>query len=49
MDMTPIKQWGSISDAEETLGITSIGKCASFQRKSAGGFIWRYVNEENNS
>lgn len=49
LNMTPIKQWGSISDAEETLSISSIGKCASFQRKSAGGFIWRYIDEENNS
>lgn len=39
-----IKVWPSIKDAEETLNICQIGKCASHKRKSAGGFIWRYKN-----
>lgn len=44
-----IKEWPSINDAEETLKIFSIGKCANLQRKSAGGYVWRYKNngEEN--
>ena len=42
MDMTPIKEWGSISDAEETLQIKSIGSVCNFKRKTAGGFIWRF-------
>ena len=44
-----IKEWSSVADAEETLKIYSIGKCANFKRKSAGGFVWRYKNngEEN--
>ena len=29
-------------DAEETLKIFSIGKCANLQRKSAGGYKWKY-------
>lgn len=36
-----IKEWPSISDAEQTLNIRDIGKCVNFQRKSAGGYIWR--------
>ena len=43
LNMNFIKEWGSIADAEETLGITSIGKCLCLKRKTAGGFIWRYV------
>lgn len=44
LNMQKIKEWGSITDASETLGITTIGKCLSFKRKTAGGFIWRYKN-----
>ena len=29
--------------------ITTIKKCLQGKVQSAGGFIWRYVNEENNS
>lgn len=36
-----IKEWPSISDAEQTLGLCDIGKCINFQRKSCGGFIWK--------
>lgn len=42
LNMQKIKEWGSITDASETLGITTINKCLSFKRKTAGGFIWRY-------
>ena len=44
LNMQKIKEWGSIADASETLGITTISKCLSFKRKTAGGFIWRYKN-----
>ena len=44
LNMNKIKEWGSIRDAQETLGITTIDKCLSYKRKSAGGFIWRYKN-----
>ena len=40
--MNLIQEWPSITDAETTLNISDIGKVASFKRKSAGGFIWRY-------
>ena len=42
LNMNKIKEWGSITDASETLGITTIDKCLNFKRKTAGGFIWRY-------
>lgn len=37
-----IKEWPSINDAEETLDLDGVGKCANFQRKSCGGYIWRF-------
>jgi len=42
MNLNFIKEWPSIVDAEETLGISTIYKCASGERRSAGGFLWRY-------
>lgn len=42
LNMNLIQEWPSITDAETTLNISDIGKVASFKRKSAGGFIWRY-------
>ena len=44
LNMQKIKEWGSITDASETLGITTIDKCLSFNRKTAGACIWRYKN-----
>lgn len=40
-----IKTWGSIKDAQETLKISEISKCCELKRRTAGGFIWRYVEE----
>ena len=42
-----IKIWKSISDAKRALDILgqNIGDCCRGYRKSAGGFIWRYVDE----
>lgn len=39
-----IKEWPSITDASETLNIDSKGiiKCCKFERKSAGGYKWKY-------
>lgn len=37
-----IKEWPSISDAEETLSIKSISEVLNGKRRSAGGFIWKY-------
>lgn len=38
-----IKEWPSITDAEETLHLFSISDCCQFKRKSCGGYIWRYA------
>lgn len=42
-----IKIWGGIREVERELGIDSgsISKCCKGKRKSAGGFIWKYVEE----
>lgn len=45
MNMNFIKEWPSIIDAEETLGIKSIGKVLDLKKRSAGGFIWRYKKD----
>lgn len=39
-----IKEWPSVSDAEDSLNIThgDISKCALHKRRSAGGYIWKY-------
>lgn len=41
-----IKTFECIIDAERDLGINHVNiiKCAKGQRKSAGGFIWKYTN-----
>ena len=39
-----IKEWPSVQDAQETLKIYHIGMVCKGQRKSAGGFKWRYKN-----
>lgn len=43
-NMNPIQDWPSITDAEETLGIKSIGKVVNWHRRSAGDYIWRYID-----
>ena len=45
-DDTPIREWPSIREAGEALGIqkTNISKCAKGRIKFAGGFIWKYAN-----
>ena len=42
-----IKKWDCISDASRELRINngSIVSCAKLRRKTAGGYIWRYLNE----
>ena len=39
-----IKEWPSITDAASTLGIdhSHISACARHDRRSAGGYIWKY-------
>ena len=43
-----IKVWGGIREVERELGInhSSISQCCKGKRKSAGGFVWRYVKED---
>ena len=45
-DSTYIREWPSIREAGEALGIqkTNISKCAKGRIKFAGGFIWKYPN-----
>lgn len=38
-----IQKWASTTDVRETLGISDVGRVANFQRKSAGGYIWRWA------
>lgn len=37
-----VKQWKSVNEAEETLGIWHISSCATGKRETAGGFKWSY-------
>lgn len=39
-----IKEWCGVNYAQEELGIFQISKCANGERKSAGGFIWKFKN-----
>ena len=45
-----IKIWNCISEAERKTGIAhqSISKCCKNKLKSAGGFKWRYIGDEEN-
>lgn len=45
-DLELIKEWDSITDASKHYNIptTNISKCCKGERKSAGGFIWKYKN-----
>lgn len=42
-----IKEWSYIREAAQTLGIqgANISACAKGRRKTAGGYIWRYMEE----
>jgi len=43
-----IKEWPGIVDAQNNTGIGrhNIGMCLKTKTKSAGGFIWKYKNEQ---
>ena len=47
LDMNLIKIWECIMDIKRKTGIddSSISKCCRKKRKTAGGYIWRYVEE----
>ena len=38
-----IREWENVKIASQTLKISHIDSCARGERKTAGGFIWRYV------
>ena len=42
-----IKIWDSLSDVTRELGINTgnISECCKGKRKSAGGFVWKYVED----
>lgn len=46
INMNLIKEWPSAMDAMNTTGIKCIDKCVLLQRKSSGGYIWRYKTTE---
>lgn len=41
-----IKIWSCIVEAKRELGIRHISDCCQGRRKSAGGYIWRYYEED---
>ena len=41
-DMVPVRTWDSIKEAQETYHISHISVVCRRQRKSDGGYIWRY-------
>lgn len=41
-----IKIWDSMRDVKLELGIGHISECCRGKRKSAGGFIWKYAEDE---
>jgi len=43
---TYIKTWGSIKEAEETLGLCSVGTACSGQNNRRGNFQWRYYEQD---
>ena len=45
-----IKEFSSASEAAREMNIvqSNICECATGKRKSAGGYIWKYVKEDNN-
>lgn len=44
-----IREWPSILEAENTLGIShgSVSRCCSGKAKSTRGFIWKFSNNDN--
>lgn len=42
-----INVFNSVTIAQKTTGISNIAMCCRHERASAGGFIWRYVDDES--
>ena len=47
MDMVFVKKHASIAEAQRSVGCSNVGYVCSGRRNQAGGFIWRYADEEN--
>ena len=49
LDGKYIKTWNCIRDVENELGIknNNLNHCLKNKNKTAGGYIWRYANENN--
>jgi len=45
LDMNPIKEWPSISEAQKWLNKGYITGCLLGRQKQAGGFIWKFKNQ----
>lgn len=47
--LTFIKRWGCLTDVERELGVAhpNISKVCRGKRATAGGYSWRYIEEEN--
>ena len=45
-EMVFIKEWSSIKDASKEINTTHITECCKGQRKTAGGYIWRYKDTQ---
>jgi len=41
-----LREWDSVISAKDELGINHIDACCRGTRKSAGGFVWRYVEDQ---
>lgn len=42
-----IKEWDCVSEAKRETGAKHISCCCNGRRKTSGGYIWRYANENN--
>jgi len=42
-----IKEWEKIKEAQQSLNIKNIGRVLRGERKSTGGFIWKFKNNNN--
>jgi hypothetical protein len=46
LDNNLVKKWGSISEAEKELKLSHISAVCNGRGKTAGGFIWKYAEEQ---
>ena len=42
-----IKRWNSILEAKTALNLKSISACCRRKQKTAGGYIWKYADDNN--